>query len=479
MTKNDIEEIFLQLDELKKFFYFKRGETVGFIKKSLETFYKDNVELYDDYQRLQNNYNDTFKKLEKNKTILQDTYMELDDLQTKFTLIRDILGAKNIVNNAFEDFKSLIENDFLEFANEESSLAEEAKAILLLKDIEKRVEEIVRFPSIYNKNILAVGGGFSAGKSEFLNSFFKNKEIKLPVGINPVTAIPTYIIKGKKNLIKGYSYKGGVVDISPKVYSKLSHDFIKSIGFNLRDIVPVMAIETDLLSYKNICFIDTPGYNPSNTGYTQNDKDASKEYLEHANTLLWMIGIDTNGTIPSSDLDFLENLSLENKKIYIIANKADLRTNDDIKNILDEFEKLLNDYDIEYEGISAFSSVLKKEFTYRKESIFYFLDRVNKLVKIKKDILAKLEEIFDMYDKAIEKDLKWIKQIKSHFNSLELDLLQIGVDIGESEILDKRLKKLKNMFDSSHLNSQKKELKKLKDKMTMSVNEIFKTFDKG
>jgi len=223
--------------------------------------------------------------------------IKLNIVQNKYDLVSSFLSAKHSKNIPLEKFKSLLAHDFIEFANNESSLAEEAKAILILQDVEKRLETITSFPSIFNKNIVAVGGGFSAGKSEFINSFFIDNKIKLPVGINPVTAIPTYITTGEKNLITGYSYKGGMVELSPTLYKQLSHDFIKSLGFNLKDIAPIMAIETPMKSYENICFIDTPGYNPSNTGYTDSDSDTSKEYLEHADTLLWTIGIDTNGTI--------------------------------------------------------------------------------------------------------------------------------------------------------------------------------------
>ena len=363
--------------------------------------------------------------------------------------------------------------NLLDFANEESSLAEEAKAILMLQDVEKRLQNITSFPSIYNKNIVAVGGGFSAGKSEFINSFFIDNEIKLPVGINPVTAIPTYITVGEINLISGYSYRGGIVKLSSSIYKKLSHDFIKSLGFNLKDIAPVMAIETPMESYNNLCFIDTPGYNPSNTGYTDNDINTSMEYLQHANTLLWTIGIDTNGTIPASDLEFLENISLDDKKIYIIANKADLRSLDDIEDVLDIFEEILDEYDIQYEGISAFSSINKQEVTYREKSLFDFLNEMNNPVEVEKSILSELDTVFNMYQEAISKQIKWTKGIQSHLKSLELDLLESGIEIDNTQIIDERLDNIRELFKTSELETQLKQLENIKSKMISSAKNIF------
>ena len=468
MKNIDLEKVFIQLDDASKFIKFGRKELINSSKDYLNKFQNNFNTLKSEYKIQKQENVDT-------KQILGITTNKLDIIQNKYDLIRKFLDAKPIENNSLKQFKLLIKNDFIEFTNNESSLGEEAKALLLLQDIEKRLESITSFPSIYNKNIIAVGGGFSAGKSEFLNSFFMDKQIKLPVGINPVTAIPTYITAGEKNIIKGYSYKGGIVELSSILYNQLSHDFINSLGFNFKDIAPIMAIETPMKSYKNICFIDTPGYNPSNIGYTDSDITTSKEYLEHSNTLLWIIGIDTNGTIPKSDLDFLESISLEDKKIYIIANKADLRSSDDIEDILDTFEEILDEYDIEYEGISAFSSINEQEVSYRKESLFYFLDRVNSPIKIQKSILSELNVVFNMYKNAINKEIKWSKYIKTNFKSLELDLLELSID--DNQKIDDRLEKMKNMFTKFHLEKQLKELENLESKIVLKTKEIFNSLD--
>ena len=447
-----IDKINSQLDEIGSFFKLGRMKLVNSIRDTINDFHND-VELLQDS--------------------LESTTLKLKIEKDKYNLVSSFLNAKPLPNDNLEVFKNFIANDFIEFANQESSLAEEAKALVMLQDIEKRLEQITTFPSIYNKNIVAVGGGFSAGKSEFLNSFFIDKQIKLPVGINPVTAIPTYITVGDANTIKGYSYKGGIVKLSSEMYKKLSHDFIKSLGFNLKDIAPIMAIETPMESYSNICFIDTPGYNPSNTGYTDGDSDTSREYLNHANTLLWVVGIDTNGTIPKSDLEFLESIALEDKKIYLLANKADLRSFDDIEDILDVFEEILDEYDIEYEGISAFSSINKKELMYKNKSLFDFLEEVNNPVNVQISILSELNTVFDMYKDAINGQIEWIKNIQLHFNSLELDLLESGIDVEDSGQIDERLEKMKNLFNTSNLKKQLKQLEELRENMTHSVKEVF------
>jgi hypothetical protein len=423
-------------------------------------------------------------KLSKSKIDFDElnfTYQELitnhNTLKTKHELVANLLSSQKSNNDAMQIFSDLLHNDFMYFANNESSLQEEAKAIITLQNIEKQLQRILNFSEISNKTIVAVGGGFSSGKSEFINSFFKEKSVQLSVGIKPVTAIPTYITSGLKNVIKGYSYQGGVVHIANDLYQELSHDFLKTFNFNLKNIMPIMAIETPIKEYEEICFVDTPGYNPSDNGfYTDQDFSVSEEYLDSSNIILWIIGLDTNGTFPLSDLEFINKLALKGKKIFFVANKADLKCEEDLDDILDIFEEILEDYEIEYEGISAYSSVHIKEISYRKNSLFDFLQQENNQVEVYKQILDKLNSVFDMYRNAINEDIKWTHEIHGSLKSFELDLLQAGYDIGD-EMLNERLAKIKNMFDSKSLHKQLDDLEKISSLMTQSVMDIFESID--
>ena len=414
------------------------------------------------------------------------------DVNTKLDLVSKILSAKIINDEYFTRFSDLINKDFIKFTNREKSLTEEAESLLKLQAIEKRIEMFINFSGIYDKTIITVGGGFSAGKSEFISSFFKDQKITLPIGIKPVTAIPTYIISGRKNKIKGLSKNGGVIEIPPELYAKLSHDFVKSFSFNLKDIMPAMVVETPF-DFKNICFIDTPGYDPANTigDFMEKDKTTSKEILEKSNIIFWLVGVDSNGTIPQSDIDFLENLHLENKKLYIIANKADLKSKDDIENILDEFMETLDSFNIEYEGISAYSSINNAEIAFRKISLLKFLTKQNHSTEIHKQIIVELEEIFDSYKNAIERDILVIKKINKNIKSLKLDIEEeidfsdiklpffiatTSYNIDDSKIF-KRIKGLKNelekQFDINEYKKQLEELAIIKNKIINVVNKIF------
>ena len=505
MNNNIVDKIAPDLDKISKFISFKRGSLKSSIESSLINFeentfeekviLKENLERHQsDLSTLQVKHNDlklNNSKLNLEVDSLQVKHKDLEinnsklnkevgsliadnkKVKTKLGLINNILSATNSENIPLEKFKKLLKNDFMDFANSESSLAEEAKAVLLLQSIEKELELIVNFSGIYNKNIIAIGGGFSGGKSAFVSSFFEDSKIKLPIGIKPVTAIPTYIINGKENSVKGFSKDGGVVEIETDLYKKLSHDFVKSFSFNLKDIMPVMAIDTPMGKYNDICFVDTPGYNPAETdGFTSEDKATAMEYLDQANSLIWMIGLDSNGTIPAKDLDFLDELNIGNKKLYIVANKADLRADSDLEEILDEIEESLDEYDIPFNGISAYSSNTKKEYIYRKTSLFDFLQSENNPSHVKKKIWSELNGVMNSYKDAISDDILKSKKMKKDLTALELDLLESGYD-GDSEKFNDRMSELKASFSTKDLEKQLKQASLISDKMLTSIKEIF------
>lgn len=386
---------------------------------------------------------------------------EKDELKLKNQIISSILNTHN-ENEGLRKFKDILDNDFLEFTKQENSLEEEAEVFLKLQEIYEELKLIAACPALYKKTIVAVGGGFSSGKSEFISSFFQEGEAKLAIGIEPMTAIPTYVIGDEERELIGCSKNGGVVELSkidPQIQSKMSHDFIQSFDFNLKDIMPFAVLKTHLEGYNDICFVDTPGYNPSNIaeGYTSQDSTTAKDFLENADVLLWLIGIDSNGTIPKSDLDFLQTLNLSEKKLYIILNKSDLRSVDDLQDILSEIASTLEIEDIEYEGISAYSSRRKKEFAYEKMPLQEFLDSCNHPAKKQEKILLELHEIKSKYRYAILKREKEQEALLGLIKSISLDLYEMEIEDMDHPI-HQRLGKLKEFHSSK---SKKQELQLL------------------
>jgi len=392
----------------------------------------------------------------------------------KLKLISKLLSSKN-KDEGLTVFRELLYNSFLEFANKESSIANEAEMILKLQEIEKDLELVSSYSNLYKKNIIAVGGGFSAGKSEFISSFISNPILKLPIGVVPTTAIPTYVFNEEKDVFLGTTNKGGVIkldEIDKNFHKNLSHEFIKSFEFNLKEIMPYMMIGTNI-DYENLCFIDTPGYNPASIehGFTSEDVNTAKSFLENVNILIWLIGADANGTISQSDLEFLESVNLENKQLYIVYNKADLKSPDDIEDILDSIEENLEDNDIEYCGISAYSSVMKNESNYRQISIDEFLKTSDVSSNKHIDIYKQLKFVYDAYKNAIIKDIEDKKNIAKNLHSLSLDIFEGGVDTNNPSF--DTIENLKSLFKTTEEETLLKELNKIFQEFKKSIDIIF------
>ncbi|CAJ99804.1 GTPase of uncharacterised function family protein [Helicobacter acinonychis] len=131
--------------------------------------------------------------------------------EERYDLIARILNAK-IKNQGLIKYQQILKHEFLEFANEVNSLKEEVMALLMLQEIEKELQLVASFPSLFQKNMIAVGGEFSASKSTFLNNLLK-LNLKLSESINSTTAIPTYCLKGEKQVLMGRSQNGGMVEL--------------------------------------------------------------------------------------------------------------------------------------------------------------------------------------------------------------------------------------------------------------------------
>ncbi len=271
-------------------------------------------------------------------------------LKERYDLIARILNAK-MKNEGLEEYQSILDNEFLEFASGVDSLKEKEIALLTLQEIKKELQLVASYPSLFQKSMVAVGGGFSAGKSTFLNNLLGLK-LKLPENINPTTAIPTYCLKGKKEVLMGHSQNGGMVELPHLTFD---HQFLDSLGFNLKEIMPFMLLSAPSVPFEFLCFIDTPGFNSSNQGYTDGDRQASKESLKHAKHILWLINCERGG-IEKSDLDYLQELYEEGKQVFIVLSRADSRTKRQLEEIAVQIKETLEDNGIEFLGIGTYSS---------------------------------------------------------------------------------------------------------------------------
>ncbi|GAA7906910.1 acyl carrier protein [Helicobacter pylori] len=398
-------------------------------------------------------------------------------LKERYDLIARILNAK-MKNEGLEEYQSVLNNEFLAFASGVDSLKEKEIALLTLQEIEKELQLVAGYPSLFHKNMVAVGGGFSAGKSTFLSNLL-NLKLKLPEDTLPTTAIPTYCFKGKKEALMGFSQNAGMVELPHLTFD---HNFLNSLGFNLKEIMPLMLLSAPSVPFEFLCFIDTPGYNPSNQGYTSGDKQASKEYLKHAEHILWLISCERGG-IESDDLEYLQELYEEGKQVFIVVSRADSRTKRQLEEIAVKIKETLEDRGIEFLGIGAYSATRYqeiKEFSEKSpvfDSIEKFLKKLNQRSEKQNEILSILYGVRLAYEKAIEQDANQFKRYQKVLHSIELHLMQKGFDDFNDDTFNKMESLKKEFFNQEQ--SKRENLEKLNQVINSFKESIDKVFDRA
>ncbi|WP_120829482.1 dynamin-like GTPase family protein [Helicobacter pylori] len=417
-----------------------------------------------------NFFNDKFSAAENHHNT------EAVGLEEHYNLIARILNAK-MENEGLIQYQRILDNEFLKFASGVDSLKEKEIALLTLQEIQKELQLVASYPSLFQKTIVAVGGGFSAGKSTFLNNLLGLK-LKLPEHIDPTTAIPTYCLKGKKEVLMGFSQNGGMVELP---HLKFNHQFLESLGFNLKEIMPFMLLSAPSAPFEFLCFIDTPGYNPGNQGYTGGDKEASKESLKHAKHILWLISCESGG-IESDDLDYLQELYEEGKQVFIVLSRADRRTKSQLEEVAKQIRETLKDHGIEFLGICAYSATRYleiKEFSEKSKvfnSLEEFLMKLNQRSEKQNEILESLYEVHRMYEKAIKQDANRFKRYQSELRSVRLDLMQKGFDDFNDATFNK-IYSLNKEF-SEQERSKEESLAQLNQVISLFKESIDKVFDR-
>ncbi len=276
----------------------------------------------------------------------------------------------------------------------------------------------------------------------------------------------------------GCSQNGGVVELP---YLTFDHKFLNSLDFNLKNIMPSMLLSAPSVPFEFLCFIDTPGHNPSNQGYTGGDRQVSKEYLNHAKHILWFISCERGG-IEKSDLDYLQELYEEGKQVFIVLSRADSRTKRQLEEIAVKTKETLEDNGIEFLGIGAYSSERYqeiKEFSEKSpvfDSLEKFLTELNKKSEKQNEILKVLYKVGLAYEKAIKEDLSKFKRYQKELHSLKLNLMQKGFDDFGKKISG-RIETLKSEFSQKE-RAKQESLKRLEEVMDLFKKSIDKVFDR-
>lgn len=249
---------------------------------------------------------------------------------------------------------------------------------------------------------VAVGGGYSSGKSSFLNNITGIGAV-LPTGIEPVSMINTYISfsdKITKLIVSGKNCKGHVVKLNREVLDCIQHSSKSKICVSsvLDELYLNVPVSKEREYLKGLVFIDTPGYNNSDNANKENGKkdiDTAIDALQDSDALFWCIDAEA-GTISQRDIEML-NKQIDNNgghyPFVIVFNKMDKKPANDLVKILQSAEKVCKSkLKIQPIDIIGFSSI--------GESAIYSLKNKQKattrcgVMKVLASIIYKMKDGF-------------------------------------------------------------------------------------
>lgn len=410
-----------------------------------------------------------YKKLNKNFellcSIIQQPSMEKEE-EFDLSKIETIIEKKIPValkENAPEDFYEL----YTDFRSEY-----------------EKFRDFILYDKLIGKNIVALGGGFSSGKSSFLNSLM-GKSV-LPADIDPSTSVPTYIVKGEKHEIMGINVFDAKIYMQPRDIRKIAHGFGK-IGnddeeeltdeITLGHVLESIFFATSLHQYDNIAFLDTPGYSKPDSGKysVKTDEKIARRQLNSSNYILWFIQADA-GTITEEDIKFIKTVREDIPKLFVV-NKSDKKNLPDLKDIITKVKATLDIKGISYVDVFAFSSrleyigdpLLKKFIGTEIENIKQQIGQWNKQI-YEANFAKNFKIIFvrckAFYEERIEEESRKLARLNTSITKL------VGEDIDRDILEPLQLMAKEAQTNVNRLKDIRRKLKELQNEFFTEIKFI-------
>jgi len=395
------------------------------------------------------------------------------DMWTRFQLVSRLLSAQPPQNAARLSFSKLIGEYEAKATSSASWSTADTSLIASLKLIDRELDIQLGFPELPGRTIAGVVGGFSSGKSEFINSFILDRAVRLAIGMRPVTAVPSYVTARDTSVVRGFTPNGGHIDLDAEDFKRMSHAFLRTFDFDLKTLMPFMCVGTlmDPAYFGQLCLLDTPGYNPPAMAspYSLQDRLTAVRAAQQSDAVIWLIGLDVNGTVPSSDLDFVREIGHTGHQVYVVLNKADLKSQAEIESIMEQVQAVLDHEGLTVAGISAYSSKQREVLLHSGPSLLSFLAQLNQDSQARKPLAQRLVSVFETYEYALREHISAIQSQKRCINDLQLDALEFGGEAVYQKILD-RLGQLDIMLSTSPLEKALEEAQLLRAVLSTALD---------
>ncbi|MGL5714133.1 MAG: dynamin family protein [Paraclostridium sp.] len=397
--------------------------------------------------------------------------MEYKKIKKNFSLVRSILRQnENLKNKEELDKIEKIINEKLQQTVKKTAPINFQEIYFDFKYEYEKFKEFMLYEKLIGKNIVALGGGFSSGKSSFLNSLL-SKRI-LPSDIDPSTSVPTYIVHGDKEEIYGVNIFESKIDLELKDLKSISHGFgeilddednVEVEEIKLGHIVNSVFLCTENQSYNHLAFLDTPGYSKADTsGYSlKTDEKIARAQLNSSNFILWFIQAD-DGTIREDDIEFLNTINKEIPKLIII-NKADKLPESSVEDVKSKVKEVLDLKGILYVDIVSYSA---------RKSNCYDSDKLKKYLN---------EWDNEVYESTFARNFKVLfVKCKNYYEELimeenkRLNRLNTALTMSDNETVTECLISLINEIKRkvAELKEDEKKLKNLQDEFFTEIKSI-------
>ncbi len=213
-----------------------------------------------------------------------------------------------------------------------------------------QLREFILSVPLRRKNVVALGGSFSCGKSSIVNTLVGRRV--LPTEIVPTTAVATYVVRGEP-AASAVNRDFFTHHMQPEAVGLITHgfygpdneqtDYPQEFSHHLRSLL----VWTPGFPYEQLALLDTPGY----TG--EQNSDTVRTMLAGASALVWVINAES-GTLTGEEIRFLQTLNTGLEKLFVI-NKCDKKTAYDVALIKRQVKSVLEQNGIAYEDIATFS----------------------------------------------------------------------------------------------------------------------------
>ena len=337
--------------------------------------------------------------------------------------------------------------------------------------LEASLQDLVSFPDLANKSIVGVGGGFSAGKSRFLNTLLGQP--LLPEDTTPTTAIPTFLTRGTAPSTVALNTFNHQVPLDAPALAAITHAFRKhylqtageEVGF--AHVLKLLMLRTPAFAWRNLAFLDTPGYSKADGEGTHTDERLALQQLAEADRLVWLINAK-NGSIREDDIAFLRTLK-HAEPVFVVLTQADLISHSSIDAVMASTREALAHAGIACAGLMAWAAPLRARQGERMagDNVLAWLatlDQTPKFTTKRRDCA----QVLDAYIHHSDNALKHNKALLAALN--ELLLIAKELPSNRQQAVRDEVERSRN--EQKRLNELVGEFKTLKTELLAEVGAI-------